>query len=150
MMFKSILTLACLAAPALGVAQAMSQGYETPARGSATRAALMEAIRPHVEWMLAPPIEFIVDDLRVSGNVSFASLYAQRPGGVAIVMEQTPMHLRDGWNVEMGDGATVQVLYQLEGNTWVAVHNALAATDVWYSWQEYCPIWAPVLPEYCG
>lgn len=149
-MFKTILITALLASPIVGWAQSMTQGYETPARGSATRAALMDAIRPHVEWSLAAPIEFIVNDLRVSGTVAFASLSAQRPGGAAIDMYQTPMHLRDGWEVEMMGGATVQVLYQRAGDTWVAVHHALGATDVWYAWQDYCPIWAPVLPETCN
>jgi len=60
---------------------AMAQGWTEPARGTPTRAALMDALRPHALWLLGSPVEFVVYDLRVSGNLAFASVYPQRPGG---------------------------------------------------------------------
>ena len=37
----------------------------------------MDAIRPHVEWQLGQPIQFVVGDLRVSGDVAFGVLNPQ-------------------------------------------------------------------------
>ena len=63
-------------------------------RGTALRAALMDAVRPHVEWRLGAPVQFVVRDLRVAGDVGFASLWPQRPGGAQIDLYQTPGYAR--------------------------------------------------------
>lgn len=62
-------------------ATASAEGWYEPKRGSDERSALMDAIRPHVEWQLGQPIQFVVGDLRVSGDVAFGVLNPQRPGG---------------------------------------------------------------------
>ena len=49
----------------------------------------------------------------------------------------------------MFDGTTVYVLYQLSGATWVAVHWAIGATDVWWADQELCVTFRSVTPEAC-
>lgn len=59
---------------ACGVGTAGAQSYYELDRGTATRSALMDAIRPHIEWDLGQPIEFVVNDLRVLGDVAFKSL----------------------------------------------------------------------------
>ncbi|MFT5006729.1 MAG: hypothetical protein ACI8YI_002357 [Paracoccaceae bacterium] len=41
-------------------ADELGDDYVEPARGSETRRALMDAIRPHAEWNLAAPVEFVV------------------------------------------------------------------------------------------
>lgn len=130
--------------------------YVEPPRGSATRKALMDAIRPHAEWVLGPPVEFVVHELRLAEGqglpfpVAFASLRAQRPGGGAIDIRQTPGFARGEIYPEVMDGTTLQALYRKEGDTWVAVHWAIGATDVWYADPGFCPDYFAVLPEVCA
>lgn len=124
--------------------------YREPERGSATRSSMMNAIRPHAEWNFGPPVEFVVSDLRVSGNVGYASLEPQRPGGDQIDLATTPMAAFGGYDPEFSDGASMHVLYQLSGGTWVAVHWSIGATDVWFAAPEFCRIWVAVIPEFCG
>lgn len=131
-----------------GMAQA-GDDYSEPARGSALRAALMDAVRPHAEWMLGQPIEFVVDTLRAGHDTGFAILEPQRPGGGAINPATTPMARRDVYSTEIQDGITMHVLYQKSGNTWVAVHWSIGATDVWWSDPELCATFQAVTPEYC-
>ncbi len=128
---------------------APAQDYYEPARGTQLRADLMSAIRPHIEWSLGAPVEFVVEDLRVSGDLAFASLWAQRPGGGAIDMARTPMARDRGYDL-MNDQPSIQVLYRKSGNIWVAVQHEIAATDVWYSWGPICAVWRPVIPEACN
>lgn len=123
--------------------------YLEPARGTVTRQALMDAIRPHAEWHLGAPIEFVVDDLRVAGNVGFAALSPQRPGGAAIDVFQTPMYRRGQMEPEIQDGIYMHILYLKSGSTWVAVHYSVGATDVWFSDPEFCRDYRRVIPEYC-
>ena len=129
----------CLAASA-------ASAWTEPPRGSALRADLMDAARPLAEQVLGAPVEFVVQDLRVEGDVAFASLVAQRPGGGAIDLRATPGYRRGEIDPEFMDGSTLQVLYQRSGRQWVAVEHAIGATDVWYADPVFCPIWAPVLP----
>jgi hypothetical protein len=139
-------TLALIVALALpGAAQA----WEEPARGTPLRAALMDALRPVAEWSLGAPVEFVVSDLRVEDDVAFASVTAQRPGGAAIRIENTPGYRRGEIDPTMMDGTTMQALLQRSGRAWVPVHSAIGATDVWYATQDFCPVWGPVLPEIC-
>ena len=127
----------------------MAMAWEEPKRGTRTRAALMEAIRPHAAWMLGAPIEFVVHDLRRDGDLAFASVWPQRPGGGAIDPAGTPGVRRGQLDAEFMDGIAMQVLYQKSGDTWVAVHWAIGAADVWYSWTPICDIWRPVIAEAC-
>jgi hypothetical protein len=128
--------------------QVAGQGIE-PARGSADRAGLMDAIRPHVEWQLGRPIEFVVYDLRMAGNVAFANLQPQRPGGGEIDITQTPMAAR-GVDLSFMDGTSLQVLYEKTGDTWVAVHWAIGPTDVWYVAEELCQAYSAVIGDVCA
>ena len=141
-MRRLILALLLVASPAFA--------WTEPPRGTQLRADLIDAIRPHIEWALGAPVEFVVWDLRVAGDVAFASLWAQRPGGGAIDLATTPAARRDEIDPYVGDGPTVQALLQRSGRTWVAVHYAISPTDVWWAWDEYCPLWAPVIPETCA
>ncbi len=125
------------------------QAYETPPRGTALRADLMSALRPKAEWDLGAPVEFVVNDIRVSGNVAFVSVTAQRPGGGPINIRNTPLVLRDEIEPDVIDGPNIQALLQKSGRMWVPVHQETGATDVWYAWPALCPIWRSVLPEIC-
>jgi len=124
--------------------------WQEPARGSALRAALTDAARPHAEWLLGAPVEFVVEDMRVSGSVGFAAYLPQRPGGGQINVSRTPMVTRDGWDPDTMDGIGIQVLYQKSGDTWVAVHWQIGATDVWYAWDAYCDTYRAVIAENCN
>ena len=133
----------------LAATTAPAQTYSEPARGTQLRADLMSAIRPHIEWQLGAPIEFVVNDLRVSGDLAFASLWAQRPGGAPIDMARTPMAQLRGFD-PMNDQPSIQVLYRKSGKVWVAVQHEIAATDAWYSWAPICAVWRPVIPDACN
>lgn len=126
-----------------------AQGWTEPARGSATRAALMDAIRPQAEWMLGAPVEFMVWDLRVSGDLAFASVTPQRPGGTPIDPWSTPAYHRGEIYPDDMEGVNIQALYVLSGQTWVAVHWVMGATDVWYAYGPICTVWRRVIPEAC-
>ena len=49
----------------LSVFASASYAWEEPSRGTADRSELMDAIRPHIEWELGAPVEFVIDQLRV-------------------------------------------------------------------------------------
>ena len=123
--------------------------WEEPARGTATRAALMDAIRAHAEWQLGAPVEFVVEELRRSGDIAFASLKAQRPGGGPINLYDTPAYLRDQLYPEDMNGTWYHVLYKKSGATWVAVQWSLGATEAWWAWEPTCRAFRPVISEYC-
>ncbi len=126
-----------------------AQGWVTPERGSATRAQLMDAIRPHAEWMLGAPVEFVVNDLRLLGDHAFAMLVAQRPGGGTIDVLKTPMVARGEFDPYLADTPHIEVLYVKSGDTWVALHWAIGATDVWYAWEPICAPFRALIPEVC-
>ncbi len=134
---------------ALFASQTLAAGWSEPQRGSATRQAMMDAIRPHAEWLLGVPVQFVVADLRRAGAVGYASLRAQRPGGKKIRVQDTPGYLRGEVFEEPGDPAEFHVLYRKSGDTWVAVHWSSGATDVWFSWAPLCRQYRPVIEEFC-
>ena len=88
-------------------------------------------MRPIAEWNLGAPVEFVVRDLRVAGNAGFAAVQPQRPGGGQIDISTIPLVLRDGEDPAWLDGTWMQALLTRQGKTWVVVHSAIGATDVW-------------------
>ena len=137
-------------------AGALRADYIEPARGTETRKALMDALRPHAEWQLGRPVEFVIHDLRLAEGqglpfaVAFAAVTAQRPGGTPIDIRRTPGFRRGFLDPEFSDGTTLQALYRKVGNTWVAVHWVIGATDVWYAGAPFCEEYFAVLPEFCA
>ncbi len=127
---------------------AHAQTFKTPVRGSELRANLMDVLRLHVEADLGAPVEFVVDQLRVSGDVAFANVMPQRPGGGRIDLMQTPLVARFGSD-EGIDGVGTQALYRREGTQWVVLHYVVGATDVWWDNPALCPEFAAVIPETC-
>lgn len=140
--------LAVLALVLVG-AQALAQSHYEPARGSAERRALMDAIRPNAESVLGAPVEFVVGTLRVSGDVAFAMLRAQRPGGAAIDIRTTPVFAQGLYDPEGGDPRDIEALFVRQGNRWVVADWGSASTDVWWSYGPICQRFRPVIPEYC-
>lgn len=131
------------------LAAPVAWAWEEPERGTATRKALMDALRPHAEWQLGAPVEFVVHDLRRAGDLAFAMVRAQRPGGGQIDIYATPAYRRGELEPEIQDGTELQALYRKVGATWVAVHWALGATDVWFAWGPLCRAYRPVIGEFC-
>jgi len=125
------------------------QGWQEPARGTPTRKALMDALRPHAMWMLGAPIEFVVEELRQSGNLAYAAVYPQRPGGGEIDLTKTPGYDRGELDPDSLDGVAMQALFFKSGQTWVAVEWSLGAQDVWFAYGPICAVWREVIPEVC-
>ncbi len=128
----------------------MAQAWEEPARSTETRSALMDALRPHAEWLLGKPVEFVVYELRRSGDVAFGMVHAQRPGGGEIDLSRTRGAAINAFDVEYMDGSSLQALYRKSGSTWVAIHWVIGATDAWWYDPALCPDYAVVIPEACG
>jgi hypothetical protein len=133
---------------ALMVSTAGAQQVYEPPRGSPERRALMDAIRPLAESLFYPPVEFVISDLRVSGNVAFASVVAQRPGGGAIDVQSSP-GWRDGYFFPDSDPTAGQALLQRSGNGWVMSFGLFGATDVWWQSPETCATFYAVIGNVC-
>lgn len=129
----------------LGTAAA---AYEVPARGAPVRTAIMDALRPRAEALYGAPVQFVVDDLRVAGGVAFASVRAQRPGGLAIVLEQTPGFAR-GELEEEADWSLMQSLLRRSGSGWSPAHLASMPSEAWWLDSGLCPEFGAVLPGDC-
>lgn len=144
--FKRLVLIAALCVPAHFVA---AQTYIEAARGSETREDILDAIRPQAEWSFAPPVEFVVGEIRVAADVAFATVRAQRPGGEEIDIFTTPDVKRGQLDAQAGNGPTMEVLLQKSGRVWVGVHYGLNSSEGWWYDPVYCPIWSAVLPEVC-
>ncbi|KUF08782.1 hypothetical protein [Pseudoponticoccus marisrubri] len=122
--------------------------WETPQRGTTLRATLMDAVRPHAEWVLGAPVVFRVDDLRVSGDLAFANLHALRPNGAPIDPASIPR--RPGVDNPFDwDGPQIQALLVHSGAGWSVMHHEIGATDVWWADPALCPQWRFVLTDTC-
>lgn len=139
----ALILMLCLALPSPAAA------WTEPARGTAERRAMMDAMRPLAEMNLGAPVEFVVHGLRVDGRAGFAMVSAQRPGGGEIDLAQTPLVRQQGLDPEFMDGASMQALLWKSGQSWVVAHWAIGATDVWWADPAFCPQWAAVTPEVC-
>ncbi len=145
-----ICSVAAFALAGLASFSAAAQEYSEPPRGSVERADLLDAIRPLAQWAFDPPVEFVVTQMRVSGDIAFVNVTAQRPGGDQINAATSPVVLRDGESPELVDGPHLQALLQKSGRMWVSVHYSVGATDVWYCADVFSTTWKPVLPEICN
>ena len=124
--------------------------YYEPERGTDMRKGIMDAMRPHAQEQLGAPVEFVVHELRVSGLMGFAAVGAQRPGGVAIDIYATPGFKEGIIDPEFMDGTSMQALLRRSGDTWVAVHWAIGATDVWFAYAPFCRRYRAVIEDYCA
>lgn len=127
----------------------LAQDWYEPKRGTAERKMLMNALRPLAERDLGAPVEFVVHDLRVSGNRAFASVQPQRPGGSQIEVWSTPGHASGQFSSDTMDGTHMQALYVRSGKTWVVMEHSIGATDVWFAGEPFCSSWGPVIAEFC-
>lgn len=129
------LAMFCLAAmvPVVATAQAF-----TPARGTALREAVLDAVRPMVESEVGRPVEFVVDQFNMLGEWAFVRLTPQRPGGGAIAYVYTR------YQQAVDDGAfsgQVTALVRETPSGWLVYAYDLGATDaVWFDWQGAFPV----------
>ena len=121
-MFRSLIVNAALALA--GVAQA--QSMHTPAPGSAERRAILDAMRPAVEADLGAPVEFVVEEMRVSGTWAFVHAEPQRPGGGAIPAPHN----------DFQDGNTTYAVLRRQSGRWRPLMVAVGPSDV--AWVVYC------------
>jgi hypothetical protein len=99
----------------------------SPERGTSERKDVLNAIRPLVEARVGPPVEFVVDRLRIYQNWAFAVVNPQRPGGKQIDPKGPSYHLS-----EFQDGLHTYVLLQYAYNRWNIIDYAIGPTDVFW------------------
>jgi hypothetical protein len=136
-LIRRIPALAAAVVAVLAVTGAVAQ-VTTPVRGSALRAAILDAVRPMVEAEVGKPVEFVVNDMRVLGEWAFVDLKPQRPGGGTIEY----IYSRYQGAVDAGafDNQVVALLRQTPRG-WLVYQYSLGATDVvWYGWWMYYPV----------
>ena len=118
-----------------------------PPQGSELRQELLETFRPLAIFDLGAPIEFRVLEIMVDGDIAFARLSAQRPGGAAIDMDATPMvewRYVDPCEV---DGPRFEAFFVLRDGYWQVVNYGLGSTDVWWSGYR-CDVFGSLLQDY--
>lgn len=145
---RGLFLAACLIASGAGQAQ----DWHEPARGTAERARLMNAIRPLAEWQLGAPVEFVVHTLRVTSDHAFALVDPQRPGGAPIDIDVTPLVREfgeDAWYYREIGGLGIVALLIREGDQWAVVDHSIGATDAWFTAPVYCREFAELIGEYC-
>ncbi|MEL6819351.1 MAG: hypothetical protein AAFP80_11945 [Pseudomonadota bacterium] len=114
---------------------AMAQTPYEPARGTAERKAILDAVRAKIEAEMRGPVEFVVGSLQVLDGWAFARLEPQRPGGRPI----DPANTVWADDIEMMDGLTVWALMRETTGGWGLVDAVTGPTDVafWGWWDFY-------------
>jgi hypothetical protein len=86
--------------------------------------------------------------LRVSGDLAFVMVGAQRPGGGAIDIQATP-GWREGYFMADADWTAGQAILQRTPSGWAVVEEVFGATDVWWSGPMTCARFRPVIADAC-
>ncbi|MBO6759006.1 MAG: hypothetical protein JJ902_21940 [Roseibium sp.] len=120
--------LAVLAFILTATLQAHAQAPYEPARGTAERKDILNAVRPLVEARLNPPVEFVVTWMRVAGGWAFVGLAPQRPGGGQINLRAT-IYANEA---DYMDGAQTYALLRKAYGRWNIVDFAVGPTDVFW------------------
>lgn len=121
--------LLALVFAALFSGAALAQAFREPAKGSAERAAILDALRPAVETEMRGPVEFVISVLRASPNWAFVQANPQRPGGGAIDPETTGF----AGDTDFMDGLTIYALLAFQSGRWNLVDHYVGPTDVAYA-----------------
>lgn len=139
-----------LTVAATGAAEAQPPSpVHTPAKGSPDRKAILDAVRPIAERDLGAPVEFVVGEFNVAGDIAFVALKAQRPGGGSIDPYRTPFAERNGEEtVSMFDCCHVEAVLQKSQGVWRVLESGVGTTDVWYT--EWCRRTPPRLIGFCS
>ena len=101
------------------------------------RKPLLDLIRPVAAKDLGNPVEFKVNELRSDGDMAFAAVVAQRPGGKSIDPKKTPYVRKLGTQtLEFWDCCHMEAVFKRENGHWIIAESALGSTDVW--WESWC------------
>ena len=123
---------------------AFAQGAHEPARGTAERSGVLDSVRPLVEVRVGPPVQFVVEWLRVAGPWAYVIVNPQRPGGAPIDVAGTTLEE----TAEYMDGLrTYALLYHANGR-WNVVDKAIGPTDAfWYGDPLYTRLPKGLMPN---
>jgi hypothetical protein len=123
-----------LALPLVAAHAWAQQRPHTPARGSAERQAIMDALRAPVRRELGKPVIFEVRTLRVLGTWAFVEAVPRKPDGSPFDYRGTP------YQQAIDDGVFDDGMFALlrrERGGWRVLRYAIGPTDVaWISWEE--------------
>lgn len=112
---------------------AFAAGVHEPAKGSAERKAILDAIRPAIEAQMRGPVEFSITIMLSDGEWAFVGANPQRPGGGEIDPETTAF----AGQSETMDGLTTYALVRYANGRWNHIDDIVGPTDVAYmSWLE--------------
>ncbi len=113
---------------ALSFSAATAQPVHEPARGTAERKDILNAVRPVLEARVGPPVEFVVDWMRSGNGWAFVQLSPQRPGGGAIDLRRTTY----AGQMDYMDGLMTFALLRFQYARWNLVDFAVGPTDVFW------------------
>ncbi|WP_428648209.1 hypothetical protein [Roseibium sp.] len=117
----------------------LAQSVHEPARGTAERTDILNAVRPMLEARVGPPVEFVVNWMRSGNGWAFVQLSPQRPGGGKIDISRTTY--ADG--ADYMDGLVTFALLRQQFDRWNLIDFAVGPTDVF--WQGD-PLYAQLPP----
>ncbi len=113
----------------ISMVEVAGQTVRTPERGSAERAAILNALRAPVERELKQKVIFNLDHFRVTGNWAFLSGDPQTPSGGQPDYSGTPY--QEAKDADMFDNNFFALLNKRAGK-WRVVTYAIGCTDVCY------------------
>lgn len=113
---------------------AFGQQVYTPEKGSAERAAILNALRGPVEKQLKQRVVFVTDNFKVQGNWTFVSGRPTTPSGGEPSLKGTVFEGEEDMFENNFFG-----LLKKTGGKWKVVAHALGCTDVCYAdwWRRY-------------
>lgn len=123
-------------------------GHFEPERGTDLRMSILDAVRPIAERYFGPPVEFVVDSMRVLDGQAYVELSAQRPGGGEIDLISTPAAGRREVDFGVGNGNIVSGFLIEQAGEWKPRDIVFQATEAW--WVDDCEGLAQLMPETCG
>ena len=120
----------------VSVVSANAQAVEHPEKGSAERAAILDALRPQVELKLKQKVVFVVNTINVLGNWVFVDGQVRTPEGKVPNWKNTPYAQAAQYGAQ-SDG--ISALLRRSGNGWRITTYAIGCTDVCYVdwWKRY-------------
>lgn len=118
--------LAAIAFAMTMMTAAFAAEVHEPAKGSAERKAILDAIRPAIEAQMRGPVEFQISIMRSDGGWAFIEADPQRPDGGQIDPETTAFAGRS----DSMDGLTTYALVRFADGRWNHVIDIVGPTDV--------------------
>ncbi|OAN82488.1 hypothetical protein A8B78_08550 [Jannaschia sp. EhC01] len=117
-----------------------------PGPGSDLRRELLDTLRPLAAYDLGAPLVFRVLEISVDGDVAFARLIAQRPGGAEIDLSDTPMVAWRNVDPFEIDGPRFEAFFVRHNGHWQVVQYALGSSDAWW-YGNRCDVFGTLLRE---